>query len=106
MLEWLKKRSGRTAIALIVMLIAMGLALSFPPDIAFLFAIDMGTWFEAAIAVYVVAQVTRIRPLVAFLKARLAIRHRRAARRPRTAAVERKEASNDDKPRSPFALAA
>ena len=105
MLQWLKHRFLRILVALIVMLIVAGLATSFPPDLAFLFAIDVSAWVEAAVAVYVVAQITRIRPLLTFLRARLAHGGRSAARQVRTRAEAREEPSNDDEPRRRLALA-
>lgn len=96
MLQWLKKRSGRAVLALVFMLLVAGLAISFPPDLAFLFAIDLSAWVEAAVAVYVAAQVTRIRPLLTILSARLALRRRRSQRQRRSAGAARKERSNDE----------
>jgi hypothetical protein len=97
MLDWLKRRSERALVALIVMLLAAGLAFSFPPDVALLFAVDLSTWVEAAVAVYFVAQVTKIRPIIVFLRARLSLRKRRSAREKRTRGIAtRREPSNDD----------
>jgi hypothetical protein len=100
MVEWLKRRSGRVALTLMVTVIAAGLAISFPPDIAFLLAICVGTWVEAAVAVYVAAQITRVRPLLTFMKAKVSARVRRSARQTRTASQRRDSSSNDDEPAS------
>ena len=105
MLDWLKQRSRRMLFALVVMLFAAALASSFPADIAFLFAIDLGTWVEAAVAVYLVASVARIRPIMAFVRARLFRARPRSARR-RIAVTKRREPSNEDGPAPAFAVAA
>ena len=103
----LKLWTGRAALALVVVLLAAGLAYSFPADIAFLFAIDIGTWLEAAVAVYVAAQVTKIRPVVSFLRARLFGRQRKSARQVRTrTAAKRDLPANDDDPGPVVRLAA
>jgi hypothetical protein len=88
------------------MLVA-GLAYSFPLDVAFLMAVDLGTWIEAAVAVYVVSNVTRIRPILAFIRARQSVFRRRSRREVRTPAVSRRrESSNDDDPAPSLAFAA
>jgi hypothetical protein len=107
MVEWLKERSLRAVLTLVVALIAAGLAISFPPDIAFLLAIDLGTWVEAAVAVYIAAQVTRIRPLMAFLRATFSSRVMRSGRQSRTPSLtSRDRQSSDDEPAPAAALGA
>jgi hypothetical protein len=107
MMEFLRFWSSRAAIALLVFLLAMGLAYSFPADVAFLFAIDLATWVEAVVVVYAAAQVTKIRPLLALLAARL-IRRRYVRKRParmrRLSAL--RDAANDDLNEPDRALAA
>jgi len=99
--------TSRAMMALIVVLIAVGLAYSFPMDVAFLMAIDLGTWIEAAVAIYVVSSVTRIRPIVAILRTRLFALRKRSRRRTRTPAASKRMApSNDEDPAQAFAVAA
>jgi hypothetical protein len=86
-IEWLKRRSGRTAIALVVMLLAAGFAVSFPADIAFIMALDLSTWVEAFVVVCVAAQVTKVRPILVLLRARLRSWRRGSQRQSRTRAV-------------------
>jgi uncharacterized membrane protein len=107
MLEWLKRRSARAVLALIVMLLVAGLAVSFPPDLAFLMALDVSTWVEAAVAVYVATQLTKVRPLLIFVRARLFGRTRKSPRQSRTRAITKTaEASNDDEPAAVLGFAA
>ena len=103
----LRQWSGRAALTLILIVIVAGLASTFPADLAFLMALDLSTWVEAAVAVYVAAQVTKIRPILSFLRARFVLGRRTAARERRTRAVaKRRESSNDDDPAPRLALAA
>ena len=103
----LRQWSGRAALTLILIVIVAGLASTFPADLAFLMALDLSTCVEAAVAVYVAAQVTKIRPILSFLRARFALRRRAAARERRTrSAATRRESSSDDDPAPRLALAA
>jgi hypothetical protein len=98
MVEWLKLWSGRAALALLVALFAVGLAYSFPVDLAFLFALDLATWVETAIAVYAAMQVTRIRPLLTLVRARLFARRRTVRRQARKRVSDtRRKGANDDR---------
>ena len=106
MVDWLKRRPARVALTLVVALIAGGLAISFPPDTAVLLAIDFGTWVEAAVAVYVAAQVTRVRPLVTFLRATFSPRARRSKRQSRTRSLLKRDRQSDEEPAAVAALAA
>ena len=101
----LRQWTSRAALALIVAVLLVGLAYSFPADIAFLMAVDLGTWVEAVVAVYVVSQVTRIRPILAFFRARFLPR-RRSTRQIRSRVVRRDKPSSDDHPAPAWALAA
>ena len=101
----LRQWSSRAALALIVAVLLVGLASSFPADIAFLMAIDLGTWIEAAVAVYVVTQVTRIRPIFGFLRARF-FPHRRSRRQIRKRVARKEQPSSDDDPAAVWAIAA
>jgi len=103
-MNWLKLWTARAALAIIVVLILAGLASIFPADVAFLMAIDLGTWVEAAFAVYVASQVTKVRPALTFIRARFF--NRRRARLRRTRAVRMKNPSKDDEPAPWHALAA
>lgn len=107
MFEGLKHRLGRAVVAAIVIVLVAGLAASFPPDLAFLMAVDLSTWVEAALAVYVVAQVAKVRPALIFVRAKVLGRLRRSVRRTRTRAVGKpREASNDDHPARALGFAA
>ena len=106
MLEWLNKRSRRAAIALIIMLLAAGFAFSFPADIAFIMALDLSTWVEAFVAVYVVTQVTKIRPMLMSARARLLGYLRRSPRQSRTSvSTSRQQPAKEDEPASALAFA-
>ena len=106
MLEGLKQRLVRATVTLIFIALVAGLATSFPPDLAFLMALDLSTWVEAALAVYVATQVTKIRPMLIFVRAKLFGRFRRSARQTRTrGAATPREASNDDEPTAALGIA-
>lgn len=91
--------------SILVVMFAAGLAYSFPADMAFLLAINLVTWAEAAIAVYVVATVTKVRPLVTYLRAIFLRRRAGAVRQQRTHKIPRPDCSNDNDD-DPIALAA
>lgn len=103
-MNWLKLWTARAAVALVVILILTGLASTFPADVAFLMAIDLGTWVEAAVAVYVASQVTKVRPLLTFVRARFSKGPRERMRR--TRALRMEKSSNDDKPATGHLVAA
>ena len=99
MLEWLKQRSMRVVVAVIVIVLVAGLAVSFPPDFALLMAVDLSTWVEAAISVYIATQLTRVRPAAAFIRMKLSGRVRKSQRRTRVRSVSRtSDAANDEDP--------
>ena len=100
----LRQWSSRAALALIVAVLVVGLASSFPADIAFLMAIDLGTWVEAAVAVYVVTQVTRIRPIFGILRVRF-FSQRRSRRQVRRRVARKERRSKDDDPAAVWAMA-
>jgi len=105
MLQWLKQRLVRVTVMLIAIVLVAGLAASFPPDLAFLMALDLSTWVEAALAVYLATQVARVRPILMFVRAKMFARLRRSARQVRTrSAVKSLEPSNDDEPAGALAL--
>jgi len=103
-MNFLRHWSSRAVVTVIVILILAGLATSFPADIAFLMAIDLGTWVEAAVAVYVATQVTKIRPILTFIRARFFTR--RSSKRQIRTRVTRRDKSADDDPAPEWALAA
>jgi hypothetical protein len=96
-MSWLRFWTGRTFMALVVFALVVGLAYTFPLDFAFLFALDLATWLEAAVFIWAATQATRIRPLVALVRARLFASHRGCGRRRRSQnRKSRLDASNDD----------
>jgi hypothetical protein len=106
MLEWLKQRSIRAIVAVIVIVLVAGLAVSFPPDFALLMAVDLSTWVEAALAVYAATQVGRVRPVLMFLRAKMFGRLRASTRHARTRSLKKPdELSNDDEPVGGLAFA-
>jgi len=106
MLQWLKQRLIRVTVTLIAVMLVAGLAASFPPDLAFLMALDLSTWVEAALAVYLATQVARVRPIVMFVRAKMFARLRRSARQVRTRSPAKSlEKSNDDEPAGVLAVA-
>ena len=107
MLQWLRYRLFRVIVTLIVIVLVAGLATSFPPDFALLMAVDLGTWVEAALAVYVATQVARVRPILMFVRAKIFGRLRGSTRQTRTRPVRKPlERSNDDEPAAELAFAA
>jgi hypothetical protein len=107
MLQWLKHRLFRVIVTLIVIMLVAGLATSFPPDFALLMAVDLSTWVEAALAVYVATQITRVRPILIFIRARILGPLRRSARHARTRPLKKLlKPSNDDEPPAELAFAA
>ena len=105
MLQWLKQRLIRVTVMLIAIVLVAGLAASFPPDLAFLMALDLSTWVEAALAVYLATQVTRVRPILMFVRAKMFARSRRSARQVRNrSATKSPEQSKDDEPAGALAV--
>lgn len=95
----IKRWTGRAAMALLVIIFAAVLAYSFPADLALLLAIDVATYVDALVGVYVIAQVTRLRPLIALGRASLAARFGRRSRRATAMRPsKRTSAANDDDP--------
>ena len=106
MLQWLKQRLFRAIVTLIVIVLIAGLATSFPPDFALLMAVDLSTWVEAALAVYLATQVGRVKPILIFVRAKIFAGLRRTGRRRRTrSGAKALERSNDDEPGGPLAFA-
>jgi O-antigen/teichoic acid export membrane protein len=94
----LRHWTSRAVLVLLIVLLVAGLAYSFPIDAAFLFAIDLASWVEAAVAVYVVSQVTRIRPIIAYLRGLFSGRSRRSRRQFRQHRTSILRKPDDDHP--------
>ena len=95
----LKKWAGRLFMAALVCLFVFAFAYSLPADFALLAAIDMATYVDAFIGVYVIARVTRLRPYLAYVRARMAMTMRRFGKRARRLAIrsdKSRTAANDD----------
>jgi hypothetical protein len=103
-MEFLKLWFGRAALMLVVALLAAGLVYTFPADLAFLLAVDLATWAEAVVVVFAAAQITKVRPFLTYIRARLFVRRRQ---RPRALRQRpRGETANDDPGEPDRALAA
>lgn len=109
MKDKMKAWAYKLAMLVLVSIAAIGLAYSFPADLALLFAMDIAIYVEAVVTMFVTAQVARIRPMLmgtrlwlASLGSRLRGRTRiRRAIKPKTPPV-----ANDDDPAPRWALAA
>ena len=64
-MDRLKSWGRRIVMLALVSLLLLGLAYSFPADVALLFAADLSIYIEAAVTVFVVAQVARVKPMFA-----------------------------------------
>ena len=97
-----KKWAGRIFMAALVMLFVFAFAYTLPADFALLAAIDMATYVDAFIGVYVVARIARLRPILAYARMRAAMLVRRTATRARRLLNRpdkgRNNAANDDHP--------
>jgi hypothetical protein len=105
----LKAWAYRLAVMALVAVVAMGLAYSYPADLALLFAVDIATYLEAAVTVWAVAQVTRVKPAWAATRLRMSairarIRGRTTVRIQRFLPEKQKLPANDDE--GPVAIAA
>ncbi len=88
----------RVAQFALIALLVYGFAQTLPLDLAWLFAGDMITYFEVAAAVWLAAQVTRLRWAIAYARFALrplALRARRRARRAARRLAARKSADDD-----------
>jgi hypothetical protein len=81
-----------------IAVLAVGLVYIFPADVAFLFALDLATYVEAAIVVFAASKVTKVRPLIAFIRTRFVRSLSRMRRSRRQVAKPRRTGSNDDLP--------
>ena len=96
MSQKLKRWAGRIFMAALVTLFVFAFAYSLPADFALLAAIDMATYVDALIGVYVVARISRLRPILEYLKIRIVQRFPK--RQPKRAQKPRISADNDDHP--------
>ena len=97
----LKYWAGRAFMAALVCLFVFAFAYSLPADFALLAAIDMATYVDAFIGVYVIARVTRLRSYLAYVRARMAMTIRRFGKRARRLTIrpdKSRNAANDDDP--------
>lgn len=96
----IRKWGKSILLAALVALLAIGFSYTWPADLALLAAIDMATYADALIGVFVLAQVARLKPMLALLRASVAgVTQRCRGRRSRTARKALpKRAANDDHP--------
>lgn len=93
--------SGRVFAALLITVLAAGLAYTLPADLALLAAIDYAVWVDAMVGVFVFAQVSRIRPIMSLARLKMmALIHRIRGRTEVRPSPRRddKAGSNDDYP--------
>ena len=97
----LKRIAGRIFMAALVCLFVFAFAYTLPIDFALLAAIDMATYVDAFIGVYLIARVARLRPYLAYVRARTAMAMRRFGKRARRLTIradKSRNATNDDDP--------
>jgi hypothetical protein len=105
MIESLKRWTYRVAMLALVSVLLIGLAYTFPADAALLFAIDLATYVEVAVAVYVAGQVARLKPMLAMARQWLHVAHARirgrTESRPQMSRRTAPKAANDDEDAAP-----
>ena len=97
----LKRWVGRMFMATLVAMFVVAFAYTLPADFALLAAIDMATYVDALIGVYVVARISRLRPMINYFRLRAASTTRRLGKRARhaTGSIARNnKGANDDHP--------
>ena len=97
----LKRWATRIFMAALVALFVVAFAYTLPIDFAFFAAIDMAVYADAFIGVYVVARVTRLRPMIGYFRLRAAAMARRLGKRARRTVgsiAKKNEGANDDHP--------
>ena len=97
----LKRIAGRIFMAALVAMFVFAFAYTLPIDFALLAAIDMATYVDALVGVYVISRIARVRPTIEYLKLRAAFVARRFAKRaPRlpNSTTNKNEGANDDHP--------
>ena len=101
----LKSWISRTFLLALVAVLMVGLAYTVPLDLALIGAIDMATYIDALVGVYLIAQVARLRPIIGASRAWVATRFWRRRQRPIvTRRLTKAPPANDDD--RPVALAA
>ena len=104
----LKSWAARVFTAMLIAIFVYAFAYTLPFDFALLAAIDMATYVDALIGVYLIARITRLRPIMAYGRSRASLLLHRFAKRARRLSARsdksRTSAANDDD--RPFALAA
>jgi len=101
MIDNLKRWAYRMTMLVLVSVLLIGLAYPFPADVALLFAVDLAAYVEAVVAVYVTAQVIRLKPMLTmakqwFLTAYARIRGRTASRTQISRRSAAPKSANDD----------
>ncbi len=95
-----KAWAGRAIMLTLIAALMLGLAYTAPLDLALIGAIDLATYIDALLGVYVIAQISRLRPMLAMSRLWIAARLRRP--RSRATAVRPAEkalpANDDDRP--------
>lgn len=99
-----RKWADRAAMAALVALLVVGMAYSLPADLALLAAIDMATYVDALIGVYVVARIGKIRPMLFVLRASATGAAQRARARGRRLVRKSVRKTADDKDRPAMAV--
>lgn len=98
-MSWLKHWAHKFVLVALVAALMVGLAYTFPADVALLAALDLSVYLEAVVTIFVVAQVARVRPMVVQAKAWLQAAYGRTlgrtASRP-TISARREERSSDN----------
>ena len=97
----LKRIAGRIFMAALVAIFVFAFAYTLPADFALLAAIDMATYVDAFIGVYVIARVTRFRSYLAYVRAHMAMTMRRFGKRAQRLTIradKSRNAANDDDP--------
>lgn len=96
-----KRWAARIFMATLIAMFVFAFAYTLPYDFALLAAIDMATYVDALIGVYVIARVTKLQPMIDHFKLRAATmfrRHGRRARRISSLTAKKYEGANDDHP--------
>jgi hypothetical protein len=94
-----------SAMSLLIIVIAVGLAYSFPADLAMLAAVDLSVYVDALVGAYLVASLVKVRPALQLARSAIrAVGRRLGGRRKRSRSrIQRPAASradNDDGPPS------
>lgn len=96
-----KSWASRLIKAALIALFIFAFAYTLPYDLALLAAIDMAVYVDALVGVYVVARVTKLRPMIGYFRLRAAALGRRLGKRARRAVgsvAKKSEGANVDHP--------